>query len=354
METITCNLAVELARHDHTVGITCLQSEGGPLALKLRDAGVEVRLVQCPGVRSNFLPYSLLKSHFANRSPDVVHAHNGVWAKAAVAARAAHVPAVVKTLHGFALGEPRYYDALRWWASRYTDYIVAVSEPLKRHLITSCKVASSKICLLPNGIDIVRFAPGRSDGYLRRRLGVSDTTPLVGCIARLDPVKNHAALISAFPRVSALCPDAHLVIVGDGPLRAELENQVHAMGLGDIVHFTGELADPVVIYRDLDVFALASIYEGTSISILEALATGVPVVATNVGGNFALLDSGGCGLLVGPNDSRALADAIASILLNPRLGEKLAAGGRAWVMSSYSLEAMVGKYESLYHDLVKT
>lgn len=353
METLTCNLAVELAIRGHTVGITCLESEGGPLALQLRDSGIEVRLVPCPGVRPNILPDPLLKTHFESLSPDVVHTHNGVWAKAALAARAAHVPAVLNTLHGFALGEPWYYDALRWWASRYTAHIAAVSEPLRHHLITSSKVPSAKISVLPNGIDTVRFAPRKADGYLRRRLGISGTTPLVGCIARLDPVKNHTALISAFARVSALCPQAHLVMIGDGPLRGELENQVRAMGLGDIVHFTGEFADPANLYRDLDVFALASLYEGTSISILEALASSVPVVATNVGGNCALLEIGRCGLLVPPNDAPALAEAIVSILLNPRLGEELAAGGRGWVTSTYSLEAMVQKYESLYYDLLR-
>lgn len=352
METITCNLAVQLAIRGHTVGITCLESEGGPLAFQLRDAGIELRLVPCPGVRPNILPDPLLKSHFESRSRDVVHTHNGVWAKAAVAARAANVPVVVNTLHGFALGEPRYYDALRWWASRYTAHIAAVSEPLRHHLITSSKVPSAKISVLPNGIDTARFAPGKEDGSLRRRLGLSGTTPLVGCIARLDPVKNHATLISAFARVSMLCPQAHLVLIGDGPLRGELEKQVRTMGLGDTVHFTGEFADPASLYRALDVFALASLYEGTSISILEALASGVPVIATNVGGNCALLEIGRCGLLVPPNDSQALADAIASVLLNPRLGQKLAASGRDWVTSAYSLEAMVQKYESIYYKLL--
>ena len=352
METITCNLAVELARRDHVVGVTCLQSEDGPLAQKLRDAAIETTLVSCPGVRSNFLADPLLKSHFARRSPDVVHTHNGVWNKAAVAARAANVPAVVNTLHGFALGEPRYYDGLRWWASRYTDHVAAVSEPLRHHLIASSKVAPAKIRVLPNGIDTVRFAPGTAAGSLRRRLGISSTAPLVGCIARLDPVKNHSGLITAFARVSTLCPDAHLAIIGDGPLRGELENQAQVTGLGDIIHFIGEIADPVDLYRDLDVFALSSLYEGTSISILEALASGAPVVATDVGGNSALLDSGRCGLLVPSGDIHALAETIASILLNASLGEKLAADGRSWVTATYSLEAMVGKYERLYYDLV--
>ncbi|WP_210322513.1 glycosyltransferase family 4 protein [Aminobacter carboxidus] len=353
METLTCNLALGLALRDHAVGVTCLQSMGGPLALKLRDAGIEAKLVPCPGVRSNFLPDPLLKSHFASRSPDVVHTHNGVWNKAAVAARAAKVPAVVNTLHGFALGEPWYYDGLRWWASRYTDHIAAVSGPLRDHLIASSKVAPAKIHVLPNGIDTLRFAPGNASGSLRRRLGVSGTTPLVGCIARLDPVKNHAALISAFAKVSTFCPDAHLAIIGDGSLRQALEHQARDAGLGDTIHFTGEIADTSALYRDLDVFALSSLYEGTSISILEALASGTPVVATNVGGNCALLDGGRCGLLVPSGDTHALAEAIASILLNAALGERLAADGRAWTTENFSLEAMVGKYERLYHDLVR-
>jgi glycosyltransferase involved in cell wall biosynthesis len=352
METMTRDLVLGLSALGHGVGVTCLEDEGA-LAEGLRENGVAVSLVPCPGIGANFRPDAALGAHFATLGCEVVHTHNGVWAKATLAAQAAGIPAVINTLHGFAHGEPWFHEPFRWWGARHTDKIVAVSASLRDHLIEKTHVPASRVTVLPNGIDTDRFAPGRRSGALRERFAIHPDAPLVGCIARLDPVKEHALLLAAFSRILLSHPDARLVLVGDGPLRGALEAQVAATGLSHAVLFAGNCPDPVPIYRDLDAFALASRSEGTSISILEALASGLPVIATAVGGTPDLLCGGECGLLVPSGDAEALANAIIRVLDEPALKAHLAEAGRARAVSAFSQTAMVEAYETLYWSVLE-
>jgi glycosyltransferase involved in cell wall biosynthesis len=352
METMTRDLGRGLAQRGHGVGVTCLQEEGA-LADELRAHGVAITLLPCPGISTNLRPHAPLRDHFAAIGCDVVHTHNGAWAKAAVAARAADVPASVNTLHGFAHDEPWYDDPLRWWAARHTDTVVAVSEPLRDHLVRKLRLSPSRVLVLANGIDTDRFAPGPRSGGLRRRFGIPEAAPLIGTVARLDPVKNQPLLIAAFRLVLTKRPDAQLVFVGDGPMRAELEAGASSAGIAHAVHFAGICPDVAPVYRDLDVFALPSLSEGTSISILEALASGTPVVAAAVGGNVDLL-AGNCGMLVPSGDEQTLAIAILRVLDDPAFSASLASAGRSRVVSNHSLDQMVDFYEDLYCTILET
>lgn len=352
MEMMAAALARALARRGHRVGITCLENEGD-LAGDLRRTGIPVSLVPCPGKAPLLRPHPGLRDHFAARSLDVVHAHNGVWAKSALAARAAGVPAVVHTAHGFAFGEPWFEDALRWWAGLRTDMVAAVSAPLREHLVHKVRIPASRVVTIINGIDTTRFAPGGRSGILREALGIGPEAPLVGCVARLDPVKNLGLLIDAMALLVHDLPEARLVLVGDGPLRESLREQAEALGLGDRVLFAGTFADTAPVYRGIDVFALPSVSEGTSISVLEAMASGTPVVATAVGGTPQLLD-GGCGTLVPSGDARALADGIRSLLTDPVGRARSARAARQRVLAEFSQAEMVRAYERLYRQVAGT
>jgi glycosyltransferase involved in cell wall biosynthesis len=351
MEVMTCDLARGLSARGHQVGVTCLEAKGD-LAEDLARGGVRASYIAVPGFGPNLRPDRALQAHFAKLGCQVVHTHNGVWAKAAMAARAACIP-VVNTFHGFAHGEPQFYEWLRWWGARYTDRVVAVSNSLREHLVGRTGVPVDRLAVLPNGIDTVRFSPGGRNGALRHRFEIAPDAPIVGCIARLDPVKNHALLLAAFRRVLMEQPKARLVLVGDGPLRDEIQGQVVSLGLAHAVHLAGSCADPAPIYRDLEAFALASTSEGTSISIIEALASGVPVVATAVGGNPDLLSNGECGLLVPTGNEAEMAFAILRILEDRQFAAQLATAGRARAIAAFSLEAMVDAYEALYWSVLE-
>jgi glycosyltransferase involved in cell wall biosynthesis len=346
MEVLVASMARGLAARGHRVGVTCLEHDGAQ-ADALRADGVRVSVVPTPGLRT-IVRAPALAEHFARLAPDVVHSHSGVWEKAARAARHAGVARVVHTVHGLHDTEPWHGPLLKRWGARHTDWVVAVSEPLREYLVERVGLDAARVRVLINGIHTDEFRPGAHAGALRDRLGIGPDAPLVGTVARIAPIKNHAMLISSFARVLEQRPDAHLAIVGDGPVRPALEAQIASLGLADRVHLPGMMTGLAPVYRDLDLFVLSSLAEGTSISMLEAMATGCGIVATRVGGNTDLLDGGACGTLVPSDDASAMADALVALLDAPAERRRLGAAARARVLAHFSEAAMLDGYEALY------
>lgn len=353
MEVMAARLARALKAQGHDVGFTCLEGAGA-LADGLSRDGCRVAVIRAPGFRSN-VRASDLEAWFRDIAPDVVHVHSGVWLKAAHAARRAGAPRVVHTLHGLLDREPWFGPALMRWAARYTDRVAAVSDPLREYLVRDVGLGPAKVCIIRNGVNTDRLRPQPRTGAIRRPLNIGDDAPVIGSVARLAPVKNHVLLLEAFSRVRDRVRNAHLVMVGEGPLRKALEQRTAALGLTSSAHFFGEAMDVTAIYPDFDQFVLASKAEGTSMSVLEAMASGVPTVATAVGGTPELLDHGRCGTLVPSDDVGSLAEALVSSLLNPERRCAQATAAREWAVDRYSEHAMVRAYERLYrgHALEK-
>jgi glycosyltransferase involved in cell wall biosynthesis len=344
MEVVTMRLAMRLAEKGHRVGVTCVIDEG-PLADDLRASGIRVARVPAPGLRTNVLPLDLAR-WLRRVRPDVVHIHSGVWLKAARAARLARIRRVVFTEHGALDVEPWYASFIKRSAARLTDVVVSVSAPLAEVLVDTHGVPRAKIRVVPNGVDTERFRPGPA-GPVLQQLGVGDG-PTIGHVARLVPVKNQDLLLHAFAEVRRRVPNAQLVIVGDGPERERLLQLIDELGLRGAAHLPGEHRDVASLLRAFSVFALPSKAEGTSMSVLEAMASGVPVVASAVGGTPALLDDGQCGVLIPPNDRSALADALVALLGDPDRRSRLAAAARARAVNAYGEARVVEQYEALY------
>jgi glycosyltransferase involved in cell wall biosynthesis len=351
MEVMVANMTLALAARGHRLGVTCLDG-GGPLRERLEAAGIAVTEVPTRGVTS-VLRAPALRAHLARLAPDVVHAHSGVLPRATPAARAAGVPAVVSTFHGFVDPEPRGDRAFIWWSAQHAGLTVAVSEHVRQYLLRAARVPASRLATIVNGVDTHKFRPGPRDPAVRRRHGLPVGRRLVGIVARLEPIKNHRVLVDAFARIAAAHPDADLVLVGDGSQRAALEAQAAAAGVGARVHVTGVVGDTPPVYRELDAFVLCSQLEGTPMSVLEAMATAVPVVSTAVGGIPHLVDGGACGRLVPRGDAPALAGAIAELLAAPGDAARLGALGRARAEAHLSESAMLDAYEAAYATLLR-
>lgn len=332
-----------LVRHS----VVCLDA-AGDLARRL-PPGVPVHVV---GRRPGTDLRALLHTAQLVRSlgPDVVHSRN--WASlvegalAARAARARHVHG----LHGRTAAElegvSRRRRLIEGRLARGADRVVVLLEALREDAL-ALRVRPERVTVLENGVDHARFRPDHAARTrVRAELGAGPRDVVFGCVARLDPVKDHPTLFRAFTKVGSR---GLLVLVGDGPRRRSLETLANVDGIAARVRFLGHRADPSPLYPAFDVFALASRYEASSNTALEAMAAGVPVVATRVGGNPSLVPPG-AGVLVPPGDPDALGAALGSLARDSARRAELGLGAFA-VARGRTLERMARAYEQLYLEV---
>ncbi len=263
-----------------------------------------------------------------------------------LAARRAKVPVVISALHS--TGWP---DGINWLNRRLTlitDAFVAVAEPHARHLIEVEHLPAARVHVISNGVDTEKFRP--QPGIKRsvcQSLGIPRTAPLVGIVAVLRPEKNHELFLRTAARVRRDIPEAHFLIVGDGPRRPVLERLAADLQMDNCVHFLGQRIDIPEILSSLDVFALTSHNEANPVSILEALASGKPVVSTRVGSICETVVDDKTGYLVEPGNELEMSKRVTELLLDPAKAQRLGAAARRLVVSKWSIQAMVAGYEDL-------
>ncbi len=291
--------------------------------------------------------------------PDIVHTHT---AKAGtlgrLAAMAAGVPVKVHTFHGhvfhsyFSPRKTRIFLAIERFLARRTDRIIVLSEQQAHEIADVYQVAPrEKLSIIPLGFDLDGFLSAEQHrGKLRAELGLPSDALIVSIVGRLVPVKNHRLFFEMARRVAAELPHAYFVIVGDGELRSALEEE--AASLGDRAHFLGWRRDLPVIYADSDVVALTSVNEGTPVALIEAMASGTPVVATRVGGVPDIVYNGETGIVVEPHNADALTAAVRELLSNSAQREKLGAAGRDSVRERFDKQRLIEDVTQLYDELL--
>jgi sugar transferase (PEP-CTERM/EpsH1 system associated) len=287
---------------------------------------------------------------FRRFRPDIVHTRNWTCLDAIIGARLAGVRVVIQGEHGRDAADPEGRNRLRRRIRRslaplVTRY-VTVSRDLYRWLVEDVGIPRRKVTQIYNGVDCERFAPA-DRREARRAAGLPEEGMLIGTVGRLDPVKDYAGLIRAFALLPQ-APKSWLVIVGEGPCRADLLGLTLRLGLGDRVRLLGVRDDVPRLLQGLDCFVLSSLGEGIANAILEAMATGLPVVATRVGGNPELVADGGNGLLVPAADPPALAAAMTRYMADPALAAEHGRKGRARAEGEFGTDRMFEAYEALY------
>lgn len=247
----------------------------------------------------------------------------------------------------------RLYLKVEDFLSRFADWSVSNSQAGQEYLIKR-GIDPSRIKVIYNGINLSRLTHDEeSVRQVRQRLGVPSGGKVVGMIARLFPVKNHSMFLQAAALINKAIPETRFAIVGDGPLRSSLEALSKNLGLGSKVVFFGEQRDVGTFLCAFDIAALTSDTEGCSNSLLEAMALGKPVVATDVGGNRELIHQGKTGLLVPPGNIQAFAEAVLRLIKNPDMAQTMGQKARDTVATRFDLTNMVHQYESLYEKTVK-
>ena len=350
------NLAKSVNRDCFSVNV-CVLSPLLDLALELEKASIPVRVIRKDG-RYDLSVVPRLARFFKDEKIRLVHTFlysaNVVGALAAVIAR---IPVVISERSappslGF---EKRVMYRL---LGRLSDAIVANSQAGKRLLVEQGGIPSEKVWVHYNGVDLSKFEAILDDiETLRGRYAIPKDRFVVGTVGRLIRVKNHELVLRAAARMREIDPRVHFVVVGDvGPgedssYRDYLFSLQKSLGLEDVVTFTGMLSDVGAFLRLFDLFVLTSLWEGTPNALLEAMACGLPIVATNVGDVGRIVADAGCGLIVDP-EPEAFSEAISCLLSNEEVRAKMGIAGRRYIRANFSLERLAAKTQELWQGLL--
>lgn len=323
-----------------------MQGEGVPVITLGRRPGRDLRLV------------FRLAREMRTRSIDIVHAHQYTpFFYSAIARAVCRCKArVILTEHGRHFPDivsPFRRAVNRAVLAHYADAVNACCGFSARALAQVDGFPRRRIEILENGIDLDRYELHPDRGGARVRLGLQPGRRYIVAVARLHPVKDHATLLRAFARVSRVRADVDLLLAGDGPLRAELEALVRASGIERRVVFLGVRSDVPDLLSASDVFALTSASEAASLTVLEAMASSLPVVVTAVGGNPEMVRDRIDGFLVRRGDVDATAVALLHLLDNPGIAMAMGAAGRDRVAQHYQLSRTVDRYWRLYERLAR-
>ena len=239
---------------------------------------------------------------------------------------------------------------LDWLLARLATRIIAISKAVRARL-RPWPAAHRRCVVVPNALDLEAFVPSRDPESVRRSIGIPSSVHAVGTVGRLVPFKGHEYLLEAFAQLRYDYPAIRLLVVGDGPRRAALEQQARALAMAEVVHFTGHREDVPDILSILDVFILPSIAEDFGRVLIEAMAMERPVVATRGGGVPEIIEHGVSGLLVPPADPVGMADAVRSLLADPVQGRAMGRAGRQCVERQFNLQRHASLVEALYAEV---
>ena len=328
--------------------IICLSGAGDSVQLLPENTRV-ISLGKKKG--NSFLFILKLAGLLRKLKPDLIHTRNWSGMDGILAARFANIKTLIHGEHGWDMEDPYGTNPKRVFIrklfSRWVKEYTCVSAEMETWLKHTIRV-SKRVTQIYNGVDTDVFNPHGETPNIRSEMRIPSNAPVIGIVARLDPIKDHSNLFQAFSLVRKQVPDAGLLVVGDGPERHRLE-KISSKG----IVFLGNRLDVPGIMREFDIFVLTSLNEGISNTILEAMATGLPIVATRVGGNVELAGNSDFGILVEPGNPEQLAGVLLSYLKNQTRMKQHGALARKTAIHQYSVAAMVQKYETVYRRVIE-
>jgi glycosyltransferase involved in cell wall biosynthesis len=350
-EQVIKNLIEGTDLNHYKPSILCLEAPIGPFGELLLRKGINIDIIQ----RKEGFDLRLIvkvRRYIKEKRIDILHCHQYTpWVYSALAAFLTEKK-VIFTEHG------RFYPDRSSWKRAIinpvlnwiTNQVTAISKATKQALVDYEYIPASKIQVIYNGIIPLKPVKSRSAG-IRRELGISEHIRIVGTIARLDPIKNHAMMLRAFKIVTESYPDIKLLIVGDGDEMEHLKRLCQDLGIADHVILTGYITEPVCTLDLMDVFLLSSLSEGTSMTLLEAMSLAKPCVVTDTGGNPEIIEHNVNGIVTPNDDAPAFADAIIELLIDNKKYQKMSDASLDRFNRKFNLHYMVNKYQDIYEKL---
>ena len=330
------------------MSIFCIEQPIGPWGIDLQNKGLKiVAKARQPGF--DILLIFAIRKHLKDNQIDVVHCHQYTpWVYGVLAALGTKAR-VIFTEHG------RFYpDSSSWkrklinpWLCRMTNYITSISKATKQALVTFENIPEHRIDVLYNGIQSPKV-DADTTAQLRNELKISDKTLVLGTIARLDPIKNHKMMLEAFALVLKAFPDTVLIIVGDGEERHNIEKRIQDLDIVNSVILPGYDPQPQHYLALMDIFLLSSLSEGTSMTLLEAMALEKPCVVSDAGGNKEVIINGDNGFVTENDDVEAFAKSIQTLLTDNNLRQKMTKNALARFEQYFTETGMNAAYTQLY------
>lgn len=343
-----------LDRSQFQIAVVSLQPDG-PLAARYRAAGIPVHafplisLYAADSLRQGWR----LAQWLRRERIEILHCHD-LYANlfGAPWGRVAGLRAVITSRRWIHPLKNRRLELANRFVHRLGHWVLVNSPAVADASVATDGVSRDRILHVPNFVDADAFAdlPERTSTRIRSELGIPANAQLIGCIARLAPVKDHATLLRAFRMISARWPRLHLVLVGDGELRSTLEALARELGIRSRVHFAGVRDNEPNLHRLFDISVLASTSEGFPNSLVEAMAAGRPVIATNVGGNADAVRAD-TGFLVPPGNPERFGSALERLLADDPLRYRMGAAARDIARAEYHAESVIPRLEHLYRRL---
>ncbi|MGB7282749.1 MAG: glycosyltransferase family 4 protein [Candidatus Acidiferrum sp.] len=354
LERVVIDLTREAAGVGQTASILCIEKPG---VLAPQAQSVTKLYCSAKGPGLSWAVVDRIRSLLKELRPDVVHTHqiSALFYLAPISRKL--TPILVHTEHNNqfrryqTFREKFTYFSMLAAAGPRVDRMFAVSEDARQSILNSHVIPRRKLFTVPNGINFDRFRLREPDLTLRKSLGIPDDSFVFGNIGRLTEMKRPDILIDAFAKLSAEFPASHLLLVGDGPLMVELRNQAATLKIADRVHFTGFQPKPEQYLGMLDVFVLTSRMEGMPLAVLEASASGIPVIASKVGGLEEMSDGGRSILLYEFGDMDALLSGLRRLASQSDYRQRLAQAGREHVLTAYAAKRMARDYAHHYTQI---
>lgn len=348
LQRVVVNLCKALDRSRFDVSVLCLRDRG-PFAEEIERMGIRVFVLPRKRNGTDYLSFLRVARVLQRERIDVIHTHNTQpLIDGTIGALLSGVGTVVHTDHARDFPDKRRYMFAEWLLSHFVFKMVGVSDHTCRNLMVYEGIAPGKVVTIPNGIDGSRFEFELDKDSIRRELGLPLEGPVIGLAVRLTEQKGITFLLKAMPKVIEAFPGVTLVIAGEGPTEQDLRRECACLGIEKTVRFVGPRSDVPELLKLFDLYVLPSVWEGLPMVLLEAMAAGCPIVATNVGGVPSAIRDGESGSLVEPGNPGALAGAIVEMLRDETLRNRYTRRGKEVFQQKYAAKNMARTYEDLY------
>lgn len=349
LQQVVVNLCRTIDRDKFHITVLCLRALG-PLAQEIEQLGIKVILLPQKEQGTDYFSFLKVAKILRTEGIQVIHTHNTqpLVDGTLGALFSGKKKRIIHTDHARQFPDKKRYMFAEWCMSHFVYKMVGVSEQTTANLKKYEKISAKKLMTIENGIDGNKFNITIDTEAKRKELGVPVDGPVIGVISRLEKVKGITYLLQAMPEILKKHPQLTLLIVGDGTERVALEKECLQLGIQDFVVFTGSRLDIPEIFKILDVYVLPSLSEGLPMGLLEAMASGCPVVASKVGGIPSAVTHEETAILVEPGNSKELSEVINDLLENKPLRESMSVNMQNSFQKNYSAEIMLKKYSRLY------